>query len=364
MLLSASSLLKNFCPLAILLALSALFVTAASAGQETVLHNFTGNSAGAYPFSNLIFDRFGNLYGESTGDGTFEGNVFALSPDGHGGWTYTEIYEFVPDGRGGFPDGPLTMDDDGNLYGVTLVGGTNNTGTVYKLTKADGAWTITYLYNFGPMLSSDGAYPNGVVYFRGALFGTTSIGGTNESGTVFAVRPNSNGAWSESILHNFAISNDDGQRPSGGLAFDGHGNIYGTTMLGGSNQGGTVFQLSHLPDGSWREHILHSFTSRDGYEPGAATPVFDSQGNLYSTTTGGGSAGLGVVFELTLSGDKWTEKILHNFTGGEDGAYPNGVTFDSHGRFTRATVRHDLHGWRKWILRGSERTERLLWRGL
>jgi uncharacterized repeat protein (TIGR03803 family) len=337
MLPSVSSLLKNFCALAILLTLSALFVTTASAAPESVLHNFTGNSAGAYPFSNLIFDRFGNLYGESNGDWSFEGNVFELSPDGNGGWSYTEIYEFVPDGRGAFPDGPLTMDDDGNLYGVTLVGGTNNTGTVYKLTKTDGAWTITYLHNFGPQLSSDGFNPNGVVYFHGALFGTTPFGGKNGSGTVFAVWPNSNGGWSESILHNFAVSKNDGQRPSGGLAFDSEGNIYGTTELGGSNQGGTVFQLSSLSDGSLHEHILHSFSSRDGYEPGAATPVFDSRGNLYSTTTGGGSAGLGVVFELTPSGDKWTETILHNFTGGEDGAVPNGVTFDSHGQLFGTT---------------------------
>ena len=342
MLPSVSSLLKNFRPLAILLTLSVLFATTAWAAQEAVLHNFTGNSAGSYPFSNLIWDRFGNLYGESYGDFSSEGNVFELSPDGNGGWTYTEIYGFGFDGLGGgaYPEGPLTMDDDGNLYGVTSFGGTNSTGTVYKLNKTDGTWTITYLYNFGPQLGGDGFNPNSVVYYHGALFGTTPYGGKGEgqSGTVFTVWPNSNGGWSESILHNFAVSNNDGQHPNGGLAFDSEGNIYGTTFFGGSNQGGTVFQLSRLSDGSWQEHTLHSFTYRDGYQPGAATPVFDSQGNLYSTTAGGGSAGLGVVFELTPSGNKWTETILHNFTGGEDGASPNGITFDSHGHLFGTTT--------------------------
>jgi uncharacterized repeat protein (TIGR03803 family) len=346
MLPSVSSLLKNFRHLAVLLTLSALFVTTASAAPEAVLHNFTGNSAGSYPLYNLIWDRFGNLYGESNGDFSSEGNVFELSPDSNGGWTYTEIYGFGFDGRdgGAYPAGPLTMDDDGNLYGVTQDGGTNSTGTVYKLTKANGAWTITYLYNFGPQLGGDGFNPTGVVYYHGALFGTTPYGGKsqNQNGTLFAVRPNSDGSWSESILRNFGVSENDGQHPNGGLAFDSEGNIYGTTLWGGSrggsNQGGTVFQLSRLSDGSWQEHILHSFTYRDGYEPGAATPIFDSRGDLYSTTTSGGSAGLGVVFELTPSGDKWTETVLHNFTGGEDGASPNGITFDSHGQLFGTTA--------------------------
>jgi uncharacterized repeat protein (TIGR03803 family) len=131
MLPSASSFFKKVCLLALVLAESIFFVSPALAARETILHNFTGNSAGAYPFSNLIFDPLGNLYGESNGYGSFEGNVYELSPDGAGGWNYTEIYEFGFDGLGAFPTGPLTMDDKGNLYGVTLLGGTNNTGTVY-----------------------------------------------------------------------------------------------------------------------------------------------------------------------------------------------------------------------------------------
>ncbi len=340
MLPSASSFLKKFClrwlPLAV--AGSILFVAPASALTETVMHNFTGNSAGAYPFSSLIADGHGNLYGESNGDGTFEGNVYELSPNGSGGWNYTEIYEFGFDRVGAFPSGPLTMDDEGNLYGVTLVGGTNNTGTVYKLSQSDGAWSITYLYSFGPMLTADGSNPNSVAYFRSALFGTTSSGGTNGSGTVFVVRPNQNGGWSEAILHNFAVDNHDGQSPSGGVAFDSTGNVYGTTMFGGSHQGGIVFELSRGANGAWHEQILHSFVSLDGYEPGAATPVFDSEGNLYATTMGGGTGGGGVVFELLPSDGKWKEKVLYNFTGGDDGASPNaGVAFDSHGRLFGTT---------------------------
>jgi uncharacterized repeat protein (TIGR03803 family) len=338
MLLSASSFFRKFCLLALALAESIFFASPELSARETILHNFTGNSAGAYPFSNLIFDPLGNLYGESNGDGSFEGNVYELSPDGAGGWKYTEIYEFGFDGLGAYPIGPLTMDDRGNLYGVTLAGGTNNTGTVYTLSQLDGSWSITYLYSFGPMLSADGAAPNGVTYFRGALFGTTSIGGKNGSGTAFAVWRNPDGGWSETILHDFAVSNNDGQRPSGGVALDSKGNIYGTTMLGGPHQGGIVFELSREANGGWHEQILHGFLSRDGYQPGAATPVFDGQGNLYSTTTGGGSSGDGVVFELTPSGGEWTETILHNFTGGKDGSSPDaGVVLDSHGRLFGTT---------------------------
>jgi uncharacterized repeat protein (TIGR03803 family) len=338
MLPSASPFLEKFCSLALAVAGSILFVSPASALTETVLHNFTGNSAGAYPFSGLIADGHGNLYGESYGDWSFEGNVYELSPDGIGGWNYTQIYEFGFDGIGAYPSGPLAMDDEGNLYGVTSAGGTNNTGTVYKLSQSYGSWSITYLYSFGPMLSADGWSPNGVTYFRGALFGTTLYDGTNGSGTVFVVWPNQDGGWSESILHNFAVNENDGQRPTGGVVLDSKGNIYGTTMLGGSHQGGTVFEVSRGANGGWHEQILHSFVSLDGYEPGAATPIFDSQGNLYSTTMGGGTGGGGVVFRLTPSGDNWKEEVLYNFTGGEDGASPDaGVTFDSHGRLFGTT---------------------------
>jgi uncharacterized repeat protein (TIGR03803 family) len=335
MLLSASSSLKQVCVLAF--TFSILLVSPASAATETVVYEFTGNSAGT-PYSNLISDRLGNLYGETGGDGISFGNVYELSSDDAGGWNYTQIYEFPSGGFGALPAGPLTMDDKGNLYGVTSAGGTNNTGTAYELSQSNGTWSITYLYSFGPMLSPDGWNPNGVTYFRGTLFGTTTYGGKNQNGTVFAVWPNSEGGWSESILHNFAVSSNDGQYPIGGVALDSKGNIYGTTMLGGAHQGGIVFELSRASNGSWHEDILHSFISLDGYEPGAAAPVLDAEGNLYSTTMGGGTGGGGVVFELTPSGDKWTEKILYNFTGGEDGASPNaGVTFDSHGRLFGTT---------------------------
>jgi uncharacterized repeat protein (TIGR03803 family) len=261
MLPSALSFLKKFCPLALALAVSISFAPPASAAvTETVLHDFTGNNSGAVPESNLIFDRLGNLYGEAGSDGVLPfGNVYELSPDGTGGWNYTDIFEFGSDGLGAFPNGPLTMDDEGNLYGVTSAGGTNDTGTVYELNQSNGTWSITYLYSFGPMLGADGNNPNGVTYFHGALFGTTIYGGKNQSGTVFAVWPNSDGGWSESILHNFAASSNDGQRPVGGVALDSKGNIYGTTIFGGYNEGGIVFELSPEANGSWHERIIHTF---------------------------------------------------------------------------------------------------------
>jgi uncharacterized repeat protein (TIGR03803 family) len=344
MLSPAPSFPGKVCLLTVALALagSALFVSPASAQTETVLHDFMGGTAGSYPFSNLTPDGHGNFYGESQDGGSWaEGNIFELSPDGTGGWIYRDIFEFGP-GEGGqaaLPSGPLVLDEDGNVYGATMTGGVNSTGVVYRLEHVGGASSITYLYTFGPRLSADGDSPNGVTYFHGALFGTTTFGGKNGSGTVFVVRPDQDGGWSESILHNFAANENDGQRPSGGLALDSKGNIYGTTQLGGSHQGGVVFELVRGANGGWHEQILHSFVSLDGYEPGSATPILDSHGNLYSTTVGGGTGGGGVVFELSPSGTKWREKVLHNFTGGEDGASPYaGVTFDSHGRLFGTTA--------------------------
>jgi|SRR5450631_245064 len=304
----------------------------AFASTETVLYDFTGNPDGANPMDSLVFDSSGNLYGTtSDGGSAFAGDAFELSPNGSGGWNYSVIYTFTDCNIACYPRGPLTVDGAGNLYGAAGIGGPNNNGTVFKLTPADGSWSLTALYSFGAYGSGDGFAPNGVVYFKGGLYGT-SDGGKYGCGTVFSVTPNPAGGWSESVLHNFRSNFVDGCGPMGGLTLDAKGNIYGTTSQGGSSDAGTVFELTLSRKGTWNWHILHSFNVVDGLSPWFGSLIFDQKGNLYGTTSEGGS-GFGTVFELTRSGNTWTETVLHNFAGGKDGANPNaGVSIDSLGR--------------------------------
>jgi hypothetical protein len=119
----------------------------------------------------MVFDSAGNLYGTTPAGGSgLSGNAFELSPDGDGGWNYTQIYSFSDCSAACYPQGPLTLDQAGNLYGVAQVGGPINNGSVFKLTLADGSWSLTVLYAFGSDSSGDGSSPNSVVYFNGGLY--------------------------------------------------------------------------------------------------------------------------------------------------------------------------------------------------
>jgi uncharacterized repeat protein (TIGR03803 family) len=178
-------------------------------------------------------------------------------------------------------------------------------------------------------------------------------------GTVYELSPpaQKGGAWTETILYSFP-SSKQGYLPNGGLIFDSEGNLYGATMFGGG-QGtacdpfyqycGAVFKLSppKTKGGKWAEHVLHSFAGgTDGANPKGSL-VLDNKGAIYGTTAGGGGAscqgsGCGTVFELkppTKKGGAWTEKILHRFTGGNDGEIPNGgLIFDAKGALYGTTI--------------------------
>ena len=194
------------------------------------------------------------------------------------------------------------------------------------------------LYSFGH--GSDGTNPQAglVSDAAGNLYGTTYDGGNNEpccggAGTVFELTPNGDGTWTEKVLYDFIDNGADGTNPVAGLIFDAAGNLYGTTSLGGtygwgqSSYGdGTVFELTPSADGTWTEKVLHSFgNGTDGINPGASL-IFDATGDLYGTTTGGGIHDSGTVFELSPGqGGGWTEKVLHSFNpNGADGASPAG----------------------------------------
>jgi len=158
----------------------------------------------------------------------------------------------------------------------------------------------------------------------GNLYGTTVGGGVYETGIAFKLSPGANGMWSETVLHTFGEGND-GYKPYAGLISDAAGNLYGTTSFGGSHCGSTgcgiVFQLTPVAGGSWSESVLYSFndTNNDGNAPYAGL-IFDAVGNLYGTTAGGGVYNDGTVFELSPGGNgTWNETVLYSFGKDKDG---------------------------------------------
>jgi uncharacterized repeat protein (TIGR03803 family) len=269
--------------------------------SETVIHSFCGSGDGCDPYSNLIFDAAGNLYGTTYTGQVSYGTVFELSP-GSGGWTETTLYGFQGGSDGRVTFAGLTWDKSGNLYGTTWEGGSYGDGTVYELTRSSGgAWTERILHSFGPS-NRDGAGPTtGVVFDRsGNLYGTTAGGGPNlcgsyhNCGVVYKLSPGKHGGWKETRLYDFA-QNAGGFDPQA-IAIDSAGNLYGTTMEGGSG-GGVVFRLAPLPHGKWKYTVLHTFSGPDGGVPMAGVTL-DGKGHIYGTTFGGGAYGGGVVFEL------------------------------------------------------------------
>jgi len=302
---------------------------------EKVLYNFcllTDCSDGVFPRNaSLIFDTAGNLYGTTDGiNNGKSGVVFKLTPNSDGSWTEEVLHTFTDSPDGSLPDG-LIFDTAGNLYGTTELGGVG-VGTVFELTpNSDGSWTESLLYSFTG--SPDGAIPLAGVIFdaAGNLYGTTSNGGASGQGTVFKLTPNSNGSWTESTLYSFT-GRKDGAMPLAGLAFDPAGNLYGTTVLGGSKDWGVTFMLAPNSNG-WGESVLHNFEDHPAAAP-QATMIFDATGNLYGTTSNNynNSRGKGAVFELTPeSGGHWGYRVLHAFQN-KPAAYPfDSLVLDSAG---------------------------------
>ncbi len=278
-------------------------------GNYTNLYSFAGPPKdGAGPFAGLVLGSDGNLYGTTEGGGNGPcdsgdlgngcGIVFRISPSG----SETNLHSFgnSPD-DGQYPAG-LVRGSDGNIYGTTGGGGTNNVGTVFRISSSG---TYTILYSFGDS-PTDGNGPEGLVEgYDSNFYGTTSQGGTNTScfngcGTVFRISP----SGSYTSLYSFAgYLNEDGGDPQAGLVQGSDGNFYGTTSQGGTNSdSGIIFRISS--SGSYT--ILHSFVGSaiDGAYPQAGL-VQGSDGNFYGTTSQGGTStncafGCGVVFELDV----------------------------------------------------------------
>ena len=287
------------------------------------------NANGDMPAAGLISESGGFLFGTTpSGDANGSGNVFILYKSG-GSWTHGTLWAFPGargDGQNPFCD--LIKDSSRNLYGTTLQGGAYGVGTVFELTKTSGTWTETVLHSFG---GSDGANPFAglVMDSSGALYGTTYSGGASGQGVVFELAQ-SGGVWSETVLHSFGIGTD-GSSPQSVLIGNPKDALYGTTVYGGTNGVGTVYEV-FKSGGAWKEKILHTFTgSSDGGFPAAGLRR-SGTGALYGTTFTGGMDDLGSVFELTKSGGVWSETVLYAFTGGSDGYGPIGqVILDKSG---------------------------------
>jgi uncharacterized repeat protein (TIGR03803 family) len=310
------------------------------------------NGDGTDPWGSLIFDSAGNVYGTASGGGACGGGIaFELVSQANGNWTEKILHSFGCGSDGAEPLTGLTIDTAGNLYGTTYYGGSGSCndgnaagcGVVFELTpQTGGGWTETVLYSFSAS-GGDGNYPEASLLLdaSGNLYSITTAGGTYTYGTAFELIRGSAGSWTEQILHSF--NGNDGSYPFGNLIFDASGNLYGTTS-GNLATPSTVFELKAKTSGGWTEKVLHYFyNSEDGLTPEAGV-VFDKAGNLYGTTLGGGSdtcyLGCGVVFELTPQArGTWTEKVLHRFIkNGKDGELPAcNLVFDSAGHLYGTT---------------------------
>jgi uncharacterized repeat protein (TIGR03803 family) len=278
--------------LAVVLGLGLAIAQSAQAQTLTVLYNFAGSSDGGDPYASLIRDVAGNLYSTADYGGTsFAGAVFKVAPNG----TETVLYNFSGGADGAFPFSALVRDKGGNLYGTTSQGGSANAGVVFKV---DPTGTETVLHNFTG--GTDGIIPTGGLLRdkAGNLYGTTSQGGSSNDGVLFKINPRGK----ETILHTFTGSAKDGKYPTyTGLLMDAQGTLYGVTEEGGTAGGGILYKLSK----SGKLTILHSFTggTTDGCNV-LGIPFMDNAGNFYGTTSSCGTSSLGTVWKVNKNGQE------------------------------------------------------------
>jgi hypothetical protein len=323
------------------------------AWSETILHAFSAGNDGAYPWGALLQDGTGALYGTVSGYLSYAvGGVFELTP-GLSGWANTILYADSA--------GPgILMGAEGNLFGKIGPGDYFGLGAIGELSPGSSGWTYTQLYSFTCDPSCANGYnpPAPPIWdAKGDLWGVTTFGGINGSpcfteegcGVIFNMTPNGDGTWTYHVMHRFAASIYDGQRPYSGLVMDSAGNFYGATWLGGAFNNGTVFKFA-LVDGEWKETILYDFPDCHGGCQVDGTLAMDGAGNLYGTASGGTKSceGLscGVVFKLEpQTTGLWKYTKLYNFNDTSGGVSPfYGVILDSEGNLYGVTSNFGKYG--------------------
>lgn len=335
----------------------------------TVLHTFTAGADGANPSGGgLTSDSAGNLYGATGFGGQYTsscdwgggqtgcGTVFKMSHK-NSGWLFSVLYSFNGITDGYSPDQIVSFGPDGALYGSTYWGpGTgckgNGCGTVFRLRPpatfcrtVSCPWTETVLHQFqgAPNDGSQPAFGHIVFDQSGSLYSTTAWGGPHGiAGNVYELTPTTRNDWTETILHNFT-DGYDGDAPWSGVIFDNAGNLYGTTTFGGTYGSGVIFQLVQTQSG-WTENVLHSFQNATDGSGASGALVRDAAGNLYGTTSQYGPNGAGTVWELSPGSGGWTFTVLYAFSGTNDG--PNGgLLMDHSGNLYGATLMEGTYGW-------------------
>lgn len=248
--------------------------------------------------------------------------VTALTPNRH--TNFKTLYFFRGGSDGAHPAGRLTIGRKGNLFGATAGGGANSTGTVFELSRdRSGAWNERVLYSFGAYGGSDCSDPSSKLIWdpKGNLYGFAAGGGANGWGCVFMLSPSAGSGWTESVIYSFGSAGEGGL-PEGSPFMDQAGNLYGTTSYGGTYNDGAVWELSPNGSGGWNFTILELFDWTNGDQSYGGLTM-DRFGNLWGNAYYGGAYGDGVLFELSPDGSGgWTYQVVHDFSSGADGSHP------------------------------------------
>lgn len=306
----------------------------AKASQLNVLYSFcaqTNCTDGRNPTGGVIRDpATGSLFGTTPNGGQTgnSGTGFEVIPKGKK-TKYEVLNTFCPDGNcsDGTIEGGLIEDVNGAIYGTTATGeGASSEGMAFSLTPSGKKWKFKTLYSFpgkgqsatNPIYLTYAGADTGALYDgTSALYGVAQKDGISSGGAIFALTK-SGKKWKESVLYNFCSQSNctDGFFPNPGLAIDGSGNIYGTTVAGGPNGRGAVFELSPQGGGSWSETVLYSFCSGfgcpDGSDPKSGV-VRDASGNLFGNTSTGGGLNKGELYELVPNGANSQYTPLYSF---------------------------------------------------